>query len=233
MDKTTTIAILGGTGQEGSGLALRLAHAGVSVVVGSRDAARAAEAAEVINGKIGRKVARGDSNAAAASTASVVMLTVPYVAQVPTALSVHDELRGKILIDATVPLVPPKVGQVQLPAHGSAVAHLQSVLGTDVRVVSAFQNVSSHQLAHLDHEVDCDVIVCGDDKEACETTIALAKLIGLRAFHGGPVCNSAAMEALTSVLIALNRRYKIEGGSGIRITGLPSAAATAAKTAPT
>jgi NADPH-dependent F420 reductase len=124
-------------------------------------------------------------------------------------------------VDATVPLVPPKVSRVQLPADGSAVAAIQRLLGSEVRVVSAFQNVSAHHLRDLGHAVDCDVLVCGDDVEARETVIALARDIGLRAYHAGPIANSAAAEALTSVLIALNIRYKVPG-AGIRITGIPA-----------
>jgi 8-hydroxy-5-deazaflavin:NADPH oxidoreductase len=116
--------------------------------------------------------------------------------------------------------MPPKVSRVQLPEGGSAVAKLQILLGDGVRVVSAFQNVSAHHLADLDHDVDCDVLVCGNDGTACEKVIELVEAIGLRGIYAGTADNSAAAEALTSVLIAINRRYKIPG-SGIRITGLP------------
>ena len=214
-----TIAILGGTGQEGSGLALRLGKAGHRVIVGSRDSARAAAAASEMNGVLGRDAISGVTNEAAARAAEIVMLTVPYAAQRATVEEVREALRGKILIDTTVPLVPPKVARVQLPAGGSAVAAIQALLGEEVRVVSAFQNVSAHRLRDLDHAVDCDVLVCGDDLAARETVIGLAADIGLTGYHAGPIANSAAAEALTSVLIALNMRYK-SPGSGIRITGV-------------
>jgi 8-hydroxy-5-deazaflavin:NADPH oxidoreductase len=220
MNRSETIAVLGGTGNEGGGLALRLAHAGYSVVIGSREAERAAEAAAKINERIGHSRARGMDNATAVNEAQIVLLAVPFAGQVKTVEPFKDALQGKILIDATVPLMPPKVSRVQLPEGGSAVAKLQTLLGDGVRVVSAFQNVSAHHLADLDHDVDCDVLVCGNDGTACEKVIELVEAIGLRGIYAGTADNSAAAEALTSVLIAINRRYKIPG-SGIRITGLP------------
>jgi hypothetical protein len=141
--------------------------------------------------------------------------------QQATALDLREQLAGKILIDATVPLVPPKVARVQLPEGGSAVAALQKLLGETVKVVAAFQNVSAHHLRDLTHSVDCDVLVCGDDIPARETVIGLVRDVGLRGVHAGPIANAAAAEALTSVLIAINIRYKVPG-TGIRITGLPS-----------
>ncbi len=213
------IAVIGGTGAEGGGLALRLARAGYPIVIGGRDAARATAAAEAINATLGSSQAKGAVSAEAAAQAAIVLLTVPYAAQRATALGLAPQLQGKILIDATVPLVPPKVGRVQLPEGGSAVAALQAELGEGVRVVAAFQNVSAHHLGDLDHAVDCDVLVCADDAEAAAATVDLARAIGLRAFHAGPVANSAAAEALTSLLISINRRYKATG-SGIRITGV-------------
>lgn len=214
------IAILGGAGKEGKGLALRWAHAGHSVAIGSRNAARAGEAAAEINGLIGRAGASGADNLAAAQAAELVVLAVPYAAQQATAETVRDALAGKILIDVTVPLKPPKVGRVQLPDGGSAVEALQKLLGPAVRVVSAFQNISAHHLMHLGDEIDCDVLVCADDKDAGEQVVALAREIGLGAYYGGPLANSAVAEALTSVLITLNRRYGVTD-SGIRITGIP------------
>lgn len=212
------LAILGGTGAEGRGLALRFAHAGHDVIIGSRAASRAADAAAALNRELGRGAATGADNRAAAAAAGLAVLTVPYAAQRDTALAVADELAGKILVDATVPLKPPRVARAQLPPGGSAVAALQAALGEAVRVVSAFQNVSAHRLGALDRDVECDVLVCGDDAAARETVVALAKSIGLRAWHAGPLANSAAAESLTSVLIAINRRYKVPA-AGIRIVG--------------
>jgi NADPH-dependent F420 reductase len=220
MSEKQTIAVIGGSGAEGGGLALRLAKAGHSVIVGSREAAKAMAAAADINAALGTANASGATSADAAAAADIVLMSVPYAGQQATAEALLPQLRGKILIDATVPLVPPKVSRVQLPAGGSAVANLQAKLGPEVKVVAAFQNVSAHHLKDLHHEVDCDVLVCGDDAEACETVIGIVEAIGLRGLHAGPVCNSAAVEALTSLLIAINRRYK-SSGSGIRITNLP------------
>ncbi len=221
MAQTYTIGVLGGTGQEGSGLALRLAKAGHTVILGSRDPAKAAAAAEQMKAQIATARVSGASNKEAAAAADIVMLTVPFSAQRATVEDVRDELSGKLLIDATVPLVPPKVARVQLPAEGSAVAAIQRLLGESVRVVSAFQNVSAHQLKDPSHNVECDVLVCGDDIAAREVVVGLAADIGLRGVHAGPIVNSAAAEALTSVLIAINMRYK-SPGAGIRITGIPT-----------
>jgi hypothetical protein len=218
MGQKFTIAILGGTGQEGSGLAVRLARAGHRIILGSRDAAKAATAAEKMKND-GANDIKGAGNKDAAAAADIVVLTVPFSAQRATVEEVRAQLAGKILIDATVPLVPPKVARVQLPADGSAVAAIQNLLGGSARVVSAFQNVSAHHLADLAHEVDCDVLICGDDVTAREIVVGLAADIGLRGIHAGPIANSAAAEALTSILISINMRYKIPG-AGIRITGL-------------
>ena len=227
MRATLSIGVVGGTGQEGSGLALRLARAGHKVVIGSRDAGKAAARAAELRGKLEQSEISGAGNREAAAASELVILTVPYAAQKPTVKEIEAALQGKILVDATAPLVAPRVSQVQLPETGSAVAAVQRMLGERVRVVSAFQNVSAHHLSDLSHEVECDVLVCGDDRAACELVIALARDIGLRAFHAGPICNSAAAEALTSILISINRRYKAPG-SGIRITGIAAETAPAA-----
>lgn len=219
--KTFTIAVLGGTGAEGSGLAIRWAHAGHRVILGSRNPDKAAEKAAALNAILGSETISWRPNLAAAQVADVVVLTVPHAAQRATVEEVKIVLAGKILIDATVPLVPPKVNRVQLPAGGSAVASIQALLGAEVSVVSAFQNVSAHHLKDLNHSIDCDVLVCGDDVAARQTVIRLANDVGLRGVHAGPICNSAAAEALTSILISINMAYKVPG-SGLRITGVPA-----------
>jgi len=215
-----TIAVLGGTGNEGGGLALRWAHVGHNVIIGSRTAERAKEAADRLGAIAGNPIA-GLANKEAAAKADIVVLAVPFAAQTSTAQDVAAELKGKILVDVTVPLVPPKVARVQLPGGGSAVDALQKTLGADVKVVSAFQNVSAHQLLELGHSVDCDVLVCGDDEAARERVVVLAQEAGMQAWHAGPLANSAAAEALTSLLIFMNKRYKVAEGTGIRITGIP------------
>lgn len=215
------IAVLGGTGAEGSGLAYRWSRAGCSVVIGSRDAARAEACAAELNALPGVGGLRGASNEDAVKSADIVVLTVPYAAQQSTIVPLKDALHGKILVDVTVPLKPPKVDRAALPDGGSAVAAIQAALGPDTRVVSACQNVSAHHLKDPHHEIDCDVLVCGDDPQACEQIVALVQLAGLRGIHAGPVANSVAAEALTSLLIFINKKYKVKG-SGIRITGLPA-----------
>jgi 8-hydroxy-5-deazaflavin:NADPH oxidoreductase len=218
MSGRSTIAVIGGTGAEGGGIALRLAKGGHRVLIGSRDAAKAKTAAAELAVLAGTAI-EGDGNFAVASAAEIVILTVPYAAQRPTVEEIRDILAGKILVDATAPLVPPRVNRVQLPEGGSAVAAIQALLGESVKVVSAFQNVSAEKLRHLDHPVDCDVLVCADDAPARQTVIDLIATMGLRGIDGGPIGNSAAAEALTSLLIWINRKYKVPG-AGIRITGI-------------
>lgn len=213
------IAVIGGTGAEGRGLALRWAAAGHRVIIGSRDAAKAGEAAREIAATVPDAKVEGDERLAAAQQAQVVVLAVPYAAQLETARLIAAALQGKILIDVTVPLVPPKVSTVQLPAGGSCVVKLQQELGEGVQVVSAFQNVSAHKLSDPSYAIACDVLVCADSKEARQRVIALAGDAGLRGINAGPLANSAAAEAMTSLLIWINRAYKIPD-AGLAITGI-------------
>jgi 8-hydroxy-5-deazaflavin:NADPH oxidoreductase len=213
------IAIIGGTGALGGALALRFAKARYRVVIGSRDAAKAEAAARALNQALGAEAITAADNARAAAAAAIVILAVPYAAERATVEELRAALAGKILVDATAPLVPPAVARVQLPEGGSAVAAIQATLGAAVEVVSAFQTVAAAKLKKIGDSVEGDVLVCGDSVRARERVIALAAAIGLRGVDAGPICNSAAAEAMTSVLIAINRRYKLPG-SGIRITGL-------------
>lgn len=217
------IAILGGTGALGGGLARRWAKAGHHIVIGSREQAKAEEA---LVGLTDIMKQRGEAigaisaldNRAAAAAADIVVITVPASHQITTLESVKDQLQGKILIDVTVPLVPPKVSVVQMPAEGSAGMRAQAFLGESVLVVSAFQNVAAdHLLEGCD--IDCDVLVSGDSKDARDTVIQLVEDAGMRGFHAGPIANSVAAEALTSILISINRQFKCH--AGIRISGLP------------
>ena len=214
-----SIAVLGGTGQEGSALSARWTRAGYRVVIGSRDAAKAEATAKRLNQGNGSGLAAGADLVGAARTGDIVVLAVPFAAQAATLSLVRAELIGKILVDVTVPLVPPKVSRVQLPEGGSAVLKAQALLGGEVKVVSAFQNVSYEALQQLDQPVDCDVLVCGDDADAREAVIELARDAGMRAWHAGPLVNSTAVEALTSLLIFMNIRYKSHR-AGIRVNGL-------------
>lgn len=223
MTDTHKIAIVGGTGDLGSGLAKRWARAGHEIVVGSRDAGRAAETAAKFNEEAGTSSISGMENADAAAAADIVVLTVPYANHAPTLEAIRDKVKGKIVVDVTVPLMPPKVRTVQLPEGGSCAKAAQEQLGEDVRVVSAFQNVAAAHLADLDHAIDCDVLVCGNDPDARETVVKLAEDASMKAWHAGVIANSAIAEALTSGLIFMNGRYKIDG-AGIRITGTPGSA---------
>ena len=144
-------------------------------------------------------------------------MTVPFAAQEATLRDIAPHVVGKLVVDTTVPLVPPKVMRVQLPDEGSAAQKAQAVLGEGVTLVSAFHNVAAHKLA-TDEDIGCDVLVFGDDRAARQQVVALANAIGLRGIHGGALVNSAAAEALTSVLIFLNKTYQVDG-AGIRITG--------------
>jgi len=207
------IAVVGGTGRLGAALALRWAKAGVSVSLGSRDGEKArAVAAELGHGLTGA------GNREAAAGADIVVIAVPFAAQEATLAELAGVLDGKIVVDTTVPLVPPKVMRVQLPDDGSAAARARRLLGDGVTLVSAFHNVAAHKLA-TDEAADCDVLVFGDDKDARARVIALARAAGLRGLHGGALVNSAAAEALTSILIFINKTYGADG-AGLRITGL-------------
>ena len=220
-DKLFSICVVGGTGAEGSGVALRWAHAGHKVTIGSRDESKAKEAARELNVILGADRISGTESRKGVAAADIVVLTVPFAAQMATVSGLQDELAGKILIDVTVPLVPPKVSRVQLPPTDSCVVAVQQMLGDKVRVVSAFQNVSAHKLRNLGHSIDCDVFVTSDDKEARAIGIVLAEAAALRGIDAGPLANSVVAESLTSLLIWINRSYKIPD-AGIRITGLSS-----------
>jgi NADPH-dependent F420 reductase len=217
---TQTIAVIGGTGHEGPGLALRWAKSGrYQVLIGSRQQEKAERVAAELNARLGQDLIRGMVNPDAAAAADMVVLTVPYSAHVPTLESIRAGLRGKILVDVTVPLQPPQVSRVHIPPGGSAAAEAQALLGSDVRVVAAFQNVGAAHLQDPDHPIENDVLVCGDDKEAKTEVIALAEAAGMRGLDAGPLQNAVVAEGLTAVLIGINVRYKAKG-AGIRITGI-------------
>lgn len=220
MAKQETIAILGGTGDLGTGLAMRWAKAGHRIVIGSRTLAKAQKAVAALAEFAPMQDAeqyRAMANPDAAEAGDIVVLTVPAAHQISTLESVRGGLTGKILIDVTVPLVPPRVGTVQLPSPGSAGKRAQDYLGSRVKVVTAFQNVAAHLLKE-EVAIECDVLVCGDKRAARQRVIELADAAGMRAWHAGPIENSAAAEALTSVLIQINRRHPISH-SGIKIVG--------------
>ncbi len=212
-----SIGVIGGTGALGKAIARRLAKAGHDVTIGSRSAESAQAAAEEIG------ASAGATNDAAARGKDVVIVTVPYSAHAGTLAQIRDAVGSAIVVDATVPLVPPKVMRVQLPEAGSAAAEAQAQLGEGVRLVTAFHSVAAHKLIH-DEKIDCDVLVFSDDVEARKVVIGLCEDMELRGLSGGALVNSAAAEALTSILIYMNKTYGADG-AGIRFTGLTTAPA--------
>ena len=212
-----TIAILGGTGDLGTGLAIRWSKAGHRIVIGSRTLEKAQAAVAALHEISPETPADAMENKDAAAAGDIVVLTVPAAHQISTLEHVRDALKGKILIDVTVPLVPPKVGTVQLPEEGCAGKRAQNFLGEDVRVVSAFQNIAAH-LLQQDVHIECDVLVAGNSKEARQQVIDLIEEAGMTGWHAGPIANAAAAEALTSILIQINRQGKISH-AGIKIVG--------------
>lgn len=217
MSDKETIAILGGTGDLGTGLAIRWSKAGYKIVIGSRTLEKAQTAVAALQEISPDTPADAMENLDAAAAGDIVVLTVPAEHQISTLDYVKANLQGKILIDVTVPLVPPKVGTVQLPEEGSAGKRAQIFLGEDVMVVTAYQNIAAH-LLQQDVTIECDVLVCGDKKAAREKVIQLTEEAGMKGWHAGPVANSAAAEALTSILIQINRGG-IVSHSGIKIIG--------------
>jgi len=218
----TKIAVLGGTGKEGSGLALRWAAAGHVVIIGSREAEKAQRAAADLNKTLGKEVVHGMANREAAAQADVVVMTVPYAAHAATIQSVKDLVQGKVFVDVTVPLDPQNARCAKMPPAGSASVEAQQLLGEGVKVVAAFQNIGAEHLASFDHEIECDVLVCGNDRDAKKLVIELAQAARMMAWDAGPIENAMVVEGLTSVLINLNVRHKVKA-SGIRITGMPRA----------
>jgi NADPH-dependent F420 reductase len=214
-----TIAILGGTGKEGKGLAYRWARAGYKVLIGSRTPQKAVNVAEELSMMLGgQSHIEGMGNPEAAHNANIIVLTVPFSAHSATLESVKEAAKGKLFIDVTVPLVPPKVSKVQMPQAGSAAQQALEILGEGVEICSAFQNIS-HQHLLGDADVECDVLVTGTSKDARTETIKLVEAAGLTGWDAGPLENSVVVEGLTSVLIGINKKYG-STHAGIKITGV-------------
>lgn len=222
MSKLEPVAVIGGTGALGGGVAARLARAGIPVIIGSRTVDRAEAAAKELSAETGFSGIRGMTNLAAAEIGQLVVVAVPFASQETTLREIAPAVRGKIVIDTTVPLVPPKVARVQLPAAGSAAVMAAGYLGTEVALVTAFHNVSAQKL-HEPGRLACDVLVFGDDVPARDAVVGLIDRLDMRGLHGGPLANSAAAEAMTSVLISINKRYGVTEGAGLQITGLAAA----------
>ena len=213
-----TIAVLGGTGKEGKGLAYRWAKAGYRVIIGSRTAEKAESAAADLNEMLGNESVIGAENGEAAKAADILVLTVPYSAHASTLEMIRDAAQGKILVDVTVPLVPPKVTKVQMPPAGSAAQEAQSILGDDVNVVAAFQNIS-HEHLFSENPIDCDVLVTGKGKAARLEVLKLVEAAEMQGWDAGPIENSVVVEGLTSLLIYINKQNGVKS-AGIKITGI-------------
>lgn len=213
------VGIIGGTGREGRGLALRWARAGHDVTIGSRDAARGAASAAKLT-EHGHGTIHGSDQAGAVKNAEIVVLSVPYDAHAHTLTSLKDALQGHILVDITVPLKPPKVRQVHLPEGQAAALEAQSILGDGVKVVAGMHHIGSAHLGDVEYLLEGDVLVCGDDKDAVKLALELIGDLGVRALDAGVLKNAVALESLTPVLLHINKKYGAEG-AGLHITGLP------------
>lgn len=206
------IGIVGGTGREGTGLGARWGAAGHAVKLGSRDRVRAAEVAAALG-------LEGGTNAEAVTFGDVVVLAVPFAAHGGVLREVAPLVGSRVVVDITVPLVPPQVRRVHLPPGGSAAAQARATLGPDARIVSTLHHVSSAHLADPHHAIDCDVLACSDHADALDLVLGLLGDLGLRGIDAGPLANAVALEALTPVLLHVNKRYKAQG-AGLRITGV-------------
>lgn len=212
------IGIVGGTGKEGKGMARRWALKGHDVRIGSRDPERAKAAASELATETGKSVS-GGSNEGVIADADVVLLSVPYAGHGETLRALKDGLRGKVLIDITVPLQPPKIRVVNLPAGKAAALEAQAIVGSETKVVATLHHVSSVHLADTEHPIACDVLCCSDHADALQTVIGLVQDLGMRALDAGPLQNAIALESLTPVLLHLNAKYKGQG-AGITFTGI-------------
>jgi len=214
------IAMIGGTGKEGRGLAYRWAKAGHDVMIGSRLVEKAQMAAAEVNALLPNEAQRvgGLENIQAADWGEIVTLTVPFSAHISMIENIKDVIKGKLLIDVTVPLIPPKVNVVQLPAAGSAGREAQAILGEETPVVIAFQNISYERLLK-EGDIDCDVLVCGTSKQSRDIVLSLVKDAGMTGWDAGPMANAMVVEGLTSILININKVYGSKE-AGIKITGV-------------
>jgi len=214
-----SIAVLGGTGKEGKGLALRWAKAGYHILIGSRSPEKArASALEILDLLSGKALVEGTTNLNAAQAADIAVLTVPYFAHRLTLENVREALQGKTLVDVTVPLSPPTITKVHMPPDGSAAQEARKILGENVQVTTAFQNIAYVNLL-LEKPIECDVLVTGTSKGARADTLKLVTAAGMTGWDAGPLENSVVIEGLTSVLININKQYG-STNAGIKIIGV-------------
>jgi NADPH-dependent F420 reductase len=214
------IAILGGTGEEGTGLALRWARSGHRIIIGSRRRERAESKAREMNTIIGQPLASGATNLEAATDGEVVVLALSYAGLAGTLPQMREACRGKIVVSAVVPLAFGGPRLFSPPPIGSAAEEAQALLGAEAKVVAAFHHIAAHELGLSDHPLDSDLLICGADRAAKEIVAGLGREMGLRPLDAGPLENAGALEGITAILATLNRLYKVKG-AGIRITGLP------------
>lgn len=213
------IAILGGTGNEGFGLGYRWAAAGHEIIIGSRQTEKGERAAADMKERLPQGRISGTNNLAAAQQGEIVVLSVPYWAQEGTLESVKEAMTGKLLITVVAPTGEKAARVYRLESGLSAAEEAQNQLQGITRVVAAFQNIGAHHLLDLDHQLDCDVLICGEKKDDKQVAMQLCREAGLRGVNAGALQNARAVEALTAVLIAINIIHKIKS-AGIRITGL-------------
>jgi len=215
-----SLAVIGGTGSEGSAIAARFAKAGVRVLIGSRDAMKAQNTANTINTKFGSKNVEGYSNRDAATKADVVLLSIPYDGMKPILEDLKTAVQGKIVINIASSLDPERKSRAKLNPKGSITAEVQEFFGEGTKVVAAFQNISPEQLEKFDSKIETDVLVCGGDKEAREAVVAMIRKTGIEAFDAGVLANAVVVETMTAVLIYINIKYKMKG-AGISLVGVP------------
>ncbi len=217
MNHKKKIAILGATGKLGKGLALRFGTAGHPLVFGTREIEKGKQAAELLSAQLNNVSIEVEDYAKAAQAADIIIVSVPYSAQSWVIDEIRNHVSGKIVITAIVAFDPTHRGEIHLPLTGSSAITLQHELGKDVHVISAFENIAASLLKDLNSKIDCDILVCGNNMEICDTVIKLINEIGLHGIYAGKLVNSVAVESLTTLLIAINQHYKVKN-AGIRIS---------------
>jgi 8-hydroxy-5-deazaflavin:NADPH oxidoreductase len=215
-----SLAVIGGTGKEGSAVAMRFAKAGVRTLIGSRDAAKAQSMANTINSKFNIKNVEGYTNRDATAKADIVLLAVPYDGMKPILEDIKPAAAGKVIINIASSLDAEKKSRARINPNGSIAMEIQNFFGEGAKVVDAFQNISPEQLEKFDEKIETDVLVVGADRETRDMVIALIKKIGIDAFDAGMIQNAVIVECMTAALIAINIRYKVKG-AGIHIIGVP------------
>jgi NADPH-dependent F420 reductase len=215
-----SLAIIGGTGKEGSAIAARFAKAGVRTIIGSRDALKAQNTANTINTQFNIKNVEGYTNRDATAKADIVLLAVPYDGMKPILEDIKPAAAGKVIINIASSLDTEKKSRARINPAGSIAAEIQAFFGENSKIVDAFQNISPEQLEKFDEKIETDVLVVGADRETRDMVIALIKKAGIDAFDAGMIQNAVIVETMTAALIAINIRYKIKG-AGIRLIGVP------------